>query len=245
MRPAIAATASPKNAVARIVHFRTVRPGELKLWLRSLPKPVGIFAFDAEHGRQIADACFAAGLAVPDKVAILAGDNDELLCSIATPPLSAIDANLVRVGYEAARLLDQLMRYAAPPAQPIRIPPLGVVLRRSSDILAVDDPLVKQAAVYIRQNATSRLSVKNVAATVGCSRRNLDLHFQQALGRPVAAEICRVRLEKAYELVGSTNLSLDQIAAAAGFGDTKTLVRRFCQQFGHAPSYFRRKANGK
>jgi LacI family transcriptional regulator len=219
--------------------LRDARGPELAAWLHRLPKPVGIFAWDAEHGRQLTDTCLAGGLLVPENVAVLAADNDQLHCEIAHPPLSGIDCNLVHIGHEAARLLARLVEGEPPPAEPIPISPSRVIVRRSTDFFAFDDPLVNQAVHYLWQKVASPLSVKGVASRMGCSRRHLDHLFVRSLGRPVAAEIRRIRLDKAVELLDHTNLSIAEVAAASGFGHAKTLDRLFSRTFGQHPSLYR------
>ena len=119
------------------------------------------------------DACRRAAAAVPDQIAVVGADNDETVCQVCNPPLSSVAAAHVRVGYEAARLLAALMSGEPPPSASVRVPPGGVVVRSSSDVLAIDDPEISQAVRLIRQRACGGICVEEVAALSGMSRTTL------------------------------------------------------------------------
>ena len=127
-------------------------------WLAALPHPVGVLACNDIRGLQVLDACRRIALPVPERVAVLGVDNDVVLCELADPPLSSIDQDLERIGYEAAALLDRLMGGADPPTDPILIEPTGVVTRLSTDSVAIDDPAVATAIRLIRQHACDHRS---------------------------------------------------------------------------------------
>src|SRR4029453_10165803 len=107
----------------------------LSRWLKELPKPVGIFAGHDVWALQVVEACRLGGLRVPEDVAVVGVDNDDLICELARPSLSSVVVPAERVGYEAAALLERLLAGARPPRGPVLIPPPGVVSRQSSDVL--------------------------------------------------------------------------------------------------------------
>src|SRR5438093_7737802 len=117
-------------------------------WLKDLPKPVGLMACNDIRGQQVLNACRASGVAVPDDVRVIGVDNDEVLCELADPPLSSVAPNTERIGYEAASLLDQMMRGRKPPSQPVFIAPVGIVTRRSTEVLAIEDRHIAAAARF-------------------------------------------------------------------------------------------------
>src|SRR5439155_11720978 len=122
-------------------------------WLAALPHPVGVLACNDVRGLQVLDSCRRIGLPVPERVAVLGVDNDVTLCELSDPPLSSIDQDLERIGYEAAALLDRLMNGEPPPPGPVLVEPLGVVSRRSTDAVAIDDPAVADALRLLRHRA--------------------------------------------------------------------------------------------
>ena len=198
---------------------------QLAAWLERLPRPVGVMACNDDRGRQVLDACRRAGVLVPDEVAVVSVDNDTVLCNMADPPMTSIDVNAERIGYEAAALLDRLMRRPAARARAVsvEVPPRAVVARQSSDVLAVTDGHVAAALRFIRQHACDGIRVPDVLRHVGLSRSVLDPRFKAALGRTAKAEILRVQLERARQLLVDSRLPLEEVAARCGFSSAKYL----------------------
>lgn len=211
-------------------------------WLAARPRPLAVLTFDAVHGWLVTEACLLAGLRVPAVVAVLAGDYDELMVSIATPRLSTIDPSPRRVGYEAAALLDRLMRGRKPPTAPVLVPPAGVLERGSTDALAVEDETLAAAVRYIREHACGPLRVNDVLDQLSVARRTLEVAFRSLLGRSPAAEIRRVRLEHARRLVAHGELPLGEIAQRCGFGHVESLARAFRRAYRQTPAASRRDA---
>jgi LacI family transcriptional regulator len=209
-------------------------------WLASLPRPVAILAVDAHHARQLAEICHFGGVRVPDEVAILAGDADELLCEVSTPPLSSISVACERLGHEAAAMLHRMMGGYDPPDEPILIAPHGVVSRQSTDVLAIDDPAVVRALRYIRTHAHHGIVVEDILREVPISRRSLEIQFRSYLGRSPAEEIRRVRLERGRQLLGRRELSITEIALACGFSNATRFGVAFRKSFGTTPRAFRK-----
>jgi LacI family transcriptional regulator len=208
-------------------------------WLRALPKPVGVLACDDDRGRQVLEACRIAGLQVPEDAAVVGVDNDELLCELSDPPLSSVALNAEQAGYEAAALLDGLMSGRIRKPRRILVEPFGVVTRRSTDVLAMEDRQVARALRLIQDNAARAIGVVDVVLHVGCSRRTLELRFRQILGRSVNREIQQARLERARRLLAETNLSVGRVAEISGFGSANYLIRLFHRRVGLSPAAYR------
>ena len=209
-------------------------------WLASLPRPVAIFTVDAQCGRQLAETCYLSNIRVPDEVAILAGDTDELLCDVSTPPLSSIAVAAQRIGYEAAALLDRTIQGQQPSVEPRLIPPEGVISRQSTDILAIDDEMVVHALRYIQTHAFHDIAVKDILREVPVSRRSLEIQFQKYLGRSPAEEIRRVRLDKGKTMLSRTDLPIGEIALACGFSNATRFGVAFRKRFQQTPLEYRK-----
>jgi LacI family transcriptional regulator len=212
----------------------------LARWLQNLPKPVGIMACDDDHGLDVLDACLRAGLHVPDEVAVIGVNNDELLCGLSNPPLSSIDVNPERIGYEAASLLDRLMAGAKPPKEVSEFSPRGLVVRQSSDVVGVADQQVAEALRYIRTHAGDAIGVAHVADAVDISRSKLERRFVKLLGRTPKQEILRVQLSRAQMLLSHTDLSMPIVAQKAGFASAGYFHEVFRRQIGCTPGAYRR-----
>ncbi|MBN1855135.1 MAG: DNA-binding transcriptional regulator [Pirellulales bacterium] len=213
-------------------------------WLRSLPRPIAIFTVDGHRGRELAEICHVLDIQVPDEVAILAGDTDELMCNVSSPPLSSVQLACGRIGYEAAALLDRLMQGEPVPKAPIQIKPLFVIPRQSTDVLSIDDEHIVRALRFIRAHATGGIVVDDVLRNVPVSRRGLEIQFRKLLGRSPAEEIRRVRLEKGKRLLATTEMSIAEIAKACGFASATRLGVAFRSHFGITPLAYRRQTHG-
>jgi LacI family transcriptional regulator len=209
-------------------------------WLASLPHPVAILAVDAHHAHQIAEICHFAEVRVPDDVAILAGDSDDLLCEVSTPPLSAVSMASERIGYQAAELLAALIAGAKPPKAPLLVQPHDVVCRHSTDVLSIDDPTIVQALRYIQDHAHHGIGVDDILREVAISRRSLEIQFRNYLERSPAEEIRRVRLERGRTLLGKREMSITEVAMASGFSNATRFGIAFRKQYGSTPRSFRK-----
>jgi LacI family transcriptional regulator len=209
-------------------------------WLASLRKPVGLMACNDDYGLQVLEACRLRNLLVPDEIAVIGVDNDELLCNLSSPPLSSINVGAERIGYEAAALLDRLMAGDRPPAQPILVPPVGVVVRRSTDVVASDDRELVGLVRFIRENACDGLRVSEALRRINLSQSTMQRRFKNLLGRTPKQEILRVRLDRAKQLLAETDLSVAEIAVKCGFGELKRLSEAFRAKVGVTPLAYRR-----
>lgn len=218
-------------------------PSELAGWLVALPKPVGVFTCFDVRARHVVDACRELDIAIPEQLAVVGAGNDTLVCRLAEVPISSVDLNSFRRGYEAAQMLDRLMDGQPVPPE-TRIDPVGVVTRRSTDVLAIRDPVVAQAIGYIRRHVDQPLQVEDVLGEVPVSRRSLERRFREELGRSPSTEICRLRLIKAQELMARTDLNMAEIAAMSGFADAVRFSRTFRRELGMTPTAWRERRRG-
>lgn len=211
----------------------------LARWIRRLPKPAAIFACYDIRAVQVLEACRRLGVQIPDEVAVLGVDNDELLCGLADPPLSSVIPNVRRTGYEAAALLDRMMRGERVPPAGRLFAPVGVATRQSTDVVAVDDPHVSAAARLIREHACEGLTVAELLKQVPLSRRLLEQRFRRLLGRSPHEHILRTRLERVKQLLVETDLPLAQVAERTGFAHVEYLSVAFKKHAGVPPSDYR------
>jgi LacI family transcriptional regulator len=209
-------------------------------WLAELPHPVGVLACNDIRGLQVLDACRRIDLSVPEGVAVLGVDNDEVLCALSDPPLSSIDQDLERIGYEAAALLDGLMAGAESTVDPILIEPIGVVARLSTDSVAIDDPAVATAFRVIRQYACDNKGVDYLADRTGLSRRALQRRFKAFTGRTLQEEILNTQLARVRQMLAETDLKLESIASKSGFNYAGYMCSYFKKKTGMTPGEYRR-----
>jgi LacI family transcriptional regulator len=214
-------------------------------WVRALPKPIGVMACYDIQAQRLLDACRDADVAVPEEAAVLGVDNDRLLCNLCSPPLSSVVPNAHRTGYTAAELLDRLMRGEHVPAAAHLIPPTGVEIRQSTDVLAIDDRAVAAAVRFIREHACDGINAEDVLRQASLSRRVLESRFRKAFGRTPHAEILRVRIERVKQLLAETNLPLEAIATRTGFRHVEYLSYAFQRETGKRPGRYRREQTTK
>lgn len=214
--------------------------GLLVRWLKSLPKPIGVMVCDDSRGREVIEAARECGVLVPDEVAIVSVGNDEVVCDFCDPPLSSISIRGEQVGYEAAKLLDHLMAGGAPPAEPILISPDEVIVRRSSDMLAIADANLAAAVRFIRENGNRPIGVTDVLEKVPLSRRSLERRFAAVVGHTPWREIRLAQVAHVKKLLSDTDMSMPKVAAASAFYDAKRLRDIFKEETGATPTAYRR-----
>jgi len=213
----------------------------LEKWLASLPKPVAVMACNDDRGVQILEICNFMGYLVPEQVAVLGVDNDDLICELTKPALSSVAFDLEDAGFRAAQILWNLVSENMTGYHCIHLPPQRVVTRLSSDVTAQDDILINRAIRFMRNNYQSPIGVDNVARELDVSRRTLERRFSQVLNRSVREQIQRFRFEQAKELLTYTEDSVEQIAELTGFGNLKQMLRAFEKLEGTSPTGFRKK----
>ena len=215
---------------------------QIAAWILRLPKPIGIMASNDDRGQQVLDACRRVNVLVPDDVAVIGVDNDEILCNLSSPPLSSVDINTEQVGYEAAALLERMMAGRPGPEKPLLLAPHGVVSRESTNVLATEDRELAAAIRHIRVHACEGLRLKDSAQWANLSRRELERRMRKLLGRSPKAEITRVQLERAKRLLTETDLPAAVIAEKCGFSEPKYFNQVFHTKVGLPPGAYRRSA---
>ena len=213
-------------------------------WLVSLPKPVGLLACYDIRGRQALEACRRAGLSVPDEVAVLGVDDDAVLCGLSSPPLSSVIPDAIGAGRVAAELLEALMRGERLDRDEWLLPPVGIAMRQSTDVLAIDDEIVTAAMRYIREHACTGIRVADLVQAVGVRRRVLERRFTLRVGHTPHEEIARVQFRRVEQLLAETDLPLATIAARAGFRHPEYMTVAFTRRHGTSPSRWRRARRG-
>ena len=220
---------------------------ELTTWLARLPKPVGLMACNDLRARHVLEACGRLGLRVPHDVAVLGVDNDQLVCELTRPPLSSVDQAARRIGFEAAALLDRLMRGGATADRPRRrgtagdvvVPPVGVVARASTDTLATTDEVVVTVLQALRADPWHKPSVPAIAERAGLSRAALEQRFRSAVGRSIHEEHVRLRVQSLRKLVVESDLPLKTIATRAGFPSVQYMTTFLRRHSGLTPARLR------
>jgi LacI family transcriptional regulator len=219
---------------------RTLRRRWVIHTIRSLRYPLGIFCYNDCVAADIVDACIESGIQIPDEVAVLGVDNDPVICDCVQVPLSSVRHDLEGMAYEAAALLDHLMNGGSPPEVPKRITPKGVVTRKSTEVLAVDNPDIANALGYIQENfPRGNLSVDDVVAHSRVPRRTLERAFRDELQRTILHEILRVRVNHAQKLLETTPHSVTDVAIRSGFASLNHFYRVFHARTGLTPRSFR------
>lgn len=215
----------------------------LVAWVRQLPKPVGVIACYDIKGQQLLDACRDADIAVPEEVAVIGVDNDDLLCNLASPPLSSVIPNTRLTGYQAAALLARMMAGESMGEQAHRIPPLGIATRQSTDTLAIDDPDVAAAVRFIREHACEGINVADLLRALPLTRRDLEARFRKILACTPHEEIVRVRIDRVKQLLCETDLPIRRIAELTGFRHVEYMSAAFKLRIGMPPRDYRSEAH--
>lgn len=211
----------------------------LSEWVRSLPKPVGVFTFTDRVAVEVEEVCARGEIPVPAEVAILGVGNDLTRIEFSHVELSSVQLNSERIGLLAAESLDQLLSSQATLMQRILVPPQKIVIRRSTDRYAVADVEVSESLDYIRQHIGNTIYVSEIARTVGVSRRSLELRFRAALGESIYEAVQRLKMDHALDLLADRNLPVGEVAFATGFSDQKAFSRVFRKRMKETPSQFR------
>ena len=222
-------------------HERGERPAAMVAWLRALPKPCGLFIGTDTWGRTVARYVREAGLRVPEDIALIGADNDELECQLISPPLSSVMIPWQEVGRNAATLVRLALGNQAIARRRIVVSPIAVVARRSSEVLAVDDTLVASAVAWIHKHADRRLTVAMVARAVGGGRQRLERRFRKALDRTIQDEIRRAHVEVARQCLATSSAGMAEVAKRSGFTNASLLSVAFRRELGMPPGVYRRR----
>jgi len=227
----------PKTAHLRL--WENEQP-EVAKWLKGLPKPVGLMACNDDRSQNIVETANISGLHIPEEIAVLGVDNDELTCSLTNPTISSVALNPEKVGYKAASLLDKMMKGENKGVQIIHDRPTHIVTRQSTDVLAIEDPEVARAVKFIKQNFKAKIQVTDVADAVFLSRRNLARRFRKTLRCSVQSKLTQFRIAEISRLLVDSDLNIAQIAKEMGFTGTEHIARYFKREKGITPLAYRR-----
>lgn len=210
-------------------------------WLRELRRPTGLMCASDRLALRVLNACRQEGIDVPEQIAVIGVDNDEETCRLADPPLSSVIDNAREIGRRAAAMLDGLMaKRGGTKLQSVMVPPAGIAMRRSTEVTAVDDPLVARACQLIRDQACGGLTAEDLASAVRVSKSLFYARFKKALNRLPHEEIIRTRLDQAQALLRQTRLPLAEIATRCGFTHPEYFSVSFKRELGVTPGRFRR-----
>ena len=218
---------------------KLARDRSLQRWLKSLRTPLGIMACNDAAGVKLTGACQALGIAVPRQIGVVGVDNEEVLCELSAPSLSSVPCDCEKIGYEAGAMLDRMMQKRIKNVTPVRVPPKPLVVRASSDTLAIDDEAVAIALRFIRGNTDLSINVSDVLRAVPLCRRSLEMRFRRALGHTILDEIRRTRLEHACRLLQNTDLPAAKVALAAGFSSHRRFHTVFVEAMKMKPPEYR------
>lgn len=209
-------------------------------WLRKLPKPIAVMACNDIAGQQVLEVCRLAGLRVPDQVAVIGVDNDEVLCQLADPPLTSVAPDTVRIGYEAAALLDEMMAGKRQQQMDSYIEPIGIVPRRSTDTLVIPHAGAAQALSFLRRHFRDRITLKDLDNELPISLRSIQDAFKKHVGRSLHQELDRLRATFAKDLLREFGLKLQTVAVQCGFSNPRHFRRTFLRETGQTPQQYRR-----
>lgn len=196
-------------------------------WLQRLPKPVGIMACNDDRSQHVVQACKQADIQIPNEAAIIGVDNDELVCELSNPKLSSIAVNFERAGFEAASVLDQLMKGEKVEKKNVIVPATHIAARISTDASFHRNQEVACALSYIRNNAQQIIGVDDVVQSVPSSRRTLENKFRKILNRSILDEIRRVRVNQICRMLVESNMTVLDIALSLGFTGSEHISRYF------------------
>jgi LacI family transcriptional regulator len=211
-------------------------------WLKVLPKPVAVLACSDDRGEDIIEAAKISRVRIPEEVAVLGIDDDNLICNLSNPTLSSVVLNTQKTGFQAAELLNRLINgEETMTGQRLLLQPLYVEARQSTDILAIEDPEVACALGFIRQKAREAIQVQDVVNATGISRRVLESRFRKILNRSVLQEIRSVRVKTIARMVCETNMSIKSIAISLGFTSIDHISRYFKKEKGISLHQYRQK----
>jgi LacI family transcriptional regulator len=213
----------------------------LARWLASLTKPIGVLACNDIRAQQLLNVCHQIQIHVPDEIAVVGVDNDDVICPLCSPPLTSVEPSTRRIGYEAAEMLERMMSGEAVPPEITWVPARRIVVRSSTDAIPVDDAEFVKAYRFIRENACRGVSVQDVAEAVPMSRRALERRMRTYLNRSPADVIASIRLARIKELLETTSQPLKQIARLTGFNHDEHMAKFFKKLVGIPPGQFRKK----
>lgn len=211
-------------------------------WLKSLPQPTALMACDDNQGNRITEICKVNNIKVPDKIAILGVDNDEIICNLSDPPLSSISQNIARGGFEAAELIDHLLNDEDESYwKDVVIQPVNIINRHSTDFYSTTDLHIHTVLKYIYKNIASDISVSDIVKQVPLSRRLLEIRFKQATQQSIHKYIFNLRMDRFAQLLLASDDPITDIAEQVGINNLKNLSRQFKILKKVTPNEFRKR----
>jgi LacI family transcriptional regulator len=210
-------------------------------WLKMLPKPIAMMVCDDNQGQHIAEICKQCGIKIPEEIALLGVDNDEMICTLSDPPLSSINQAVEKGGYETAKLMDIMIQNPDGHYEDVVVYPTHIITRQSTDIFATGDKYISTILKYIHQNVNKKLNIDHIIRMAPLSRRLLENRFKQEIGLPIYSYIINLRMEKFTHKLMETDVPIVEIANEMGFSDYKNIARLFKKMKGCTPSEYRDK----
>lgn len=213
----------------------------LRKWVKSLPKPIGIFCSHDLRAYQLLNVCRNNGIEVPKEVAILGSDDDKITCSFSFPSISSVDPNSYEVGYAAAEKLDYILRNENVPnvTENLKIPPKELIPRGTTEIFPINPSWLSDALLYIHQNATKGISAIDVFKKLGRSHTTVAKTFKSVLKTSVQKEIVKIRMLHAKTLLKQTGMSINDVSNRCGFSTVQYFTGTFTELYGMTPSQYR------
>lgn len=229
------------HTIGHLEDFWLYGPENLNEWLRNLPKPAAVFACDDTQASNLIETCRMTGIKVPEEIAVLGTDNDETTCTLTAPTLSSINLNVRKGGYEAAALIDRMVREKIYEADDILIEATSVVERMSTAIYPSDNPYIVKILKYISQNITSKITIDDLLRQVPMSRRLLEIRFRQDTGQSIHQYITSMRMNLFAQKLLASDEPIADVASRLGLNDTRNLSRIFRQAKGCSPMEYRKR----
>lgn len=215
----------------------------LGTWLKSLAKPTALLCSHDQYGLSVLNTCHNYGLSVPFDISVLGVDDNALMCHLASPSLSSIQQPGRQIGYQAAKLLDDIMNGKAAPHTIITLDTPGIAHRDSTCSPAIGDPDIAKALRIIHDNCGGNVAVDALASAVAISRRTLEMKFRRILGHSIWAEVLKARVRAAEHLIRQTDMKMTAIAQRVGLANVAHLTKLFREQVGYTPSDYRQRFN--
>lgn len=212
---------------------------KLAKWLKKLPKPAAMLTCTDDRGLQVLNACRNVEIKVPEEIAIVGVDNDDLVCDLSSVGISSVELATEKAGYQAAEILDKIITNKESKPFTVKVHPKKIITRRSSDISAIEDEEVAAAINFIRDNSRNKICVTDVVNAAACSRRVLEKKFNKLLNKSIAQEIKKFKANKIAELLAETDLSIKQVCQLTGFEDQKHISRYFYREKKITPKKYR------
>jgi LacI family transcriptional regulator len=207
--------------------------------MKQAAKPLAVFAANDQQALDVLESCESAGIKIPEEVAIVGAESYLLAPDAMHTPLSSVDTNLGILGYRGAELLDRLMQGESAPAEPVRIPAAGVIVRKSSDILTIKHPGVARSLRHIWEHGHEPICIKDLVSVSAMSRRGLHKAFLDQLGRTPGQELQRVRIDRAKKLLAQTSQKVETIAHDSGYQSINSFCVAFKRATGMSAKQFR------